>query len=85
MEVTMLRADVQEDCKATMTWFLNGLQFDIAEWLELQPYMEIGGDGWQGSEDWVETQKEGSTTMNELHILDSTFQAELAQERFYWS
>ena len=42
MEVTMLRVDVQEDCKATMARFLNGLKLEIAKRLELQLYVEIG-------------------------------------------
>ena len=42
MEVTMLRANVQEDCEATIARFLNRLRSDIAERLELQPYVETG-------------------------------------------
>ena len=42
MEVTMLRADVQEDHETTMARFLNRLRPYKAETLELQPYVEIG-------------------------------------------
>ncbi|XP_071920674.1 uncharacterized protein [Coffea arabica] len=41
MEISMLRADIQEDREATMARFLNGLRVEIADQLELQYYMEI--------------------------------------------
>ncbi|XP_016679237.1 uncharacterized protein [Gossypium hirsutum] len=41
MEITMIRADVQEDREATMARFLVGLNRDIANVMELQHYIEI--------------------------------------------
>ncbi|XP_027170630.1 uncharacterized protein LOC113770389 [Coffea eugenioides] len=41
MEISMLRADIQEDREATMARFLNGLRVEIADQLELQYYVEI--------------------------------------------
>ncbi|KAJ4715131.1 Retrovirus-related Pol polyprotein from transposon 17.6 [Melia azedarach] len=40
MEVAMIRANVEEDIEATMTRFLNGLNKEISNVVELQPYME---------------------------------------------
>lgn len=37
----MIRADVEEDRKATMARFLAGLNCEIANIVELQHYMEI--------------------------------------------
>ena len=41
MEVAMIRANVQEDREATMARFLNGLNRDIANIVELQHYVEL--------------------------------------------
>ena len=41
MEIAMIRANVEEDKKATMARFLNGLNLDIANMVELQHYMEL--------------------------------------------
>ncbi|KAK0591963.1 hypothetical protein LWI29_010878 [Acer saccharum] len=41
MEVTMIRANVKENRKATMARFLNGLNRDIANVVELQHYVEL--------------------------------------------
>jgi hypothetical protein len=41
MEVAMIRANVEEDREATMARFLNGLNRDIANVIELQHYVEI--------------------------------------------
>ncbi|XP_071926127.1 uncharacterized protein [Coffea arabica] len=41
MEISMLRADIQENREATMARFLNGLRAEIADQLELQYYVEI--------------------------------------------
>ncbi|XP_071906059.1 uncharacterized protein [Coffea arabica] len=41
MEISMLRADIQEDREATMARFLSGLRVEIADQLELQYYVEI--------------------------------------------
>ena len=41
MEITMIRANV-EDKEATMARFLNGLNWEIIEKVELQHYVEIG-------------------------------------------
>ncbi|XP_071939171.1 uncharacterized protein [Coffea arabica] len=41
MEISMLRADIQEDREATMARFLSGLRAEITDQLELQYYVEI--------------------------------------------
>ena len=41
MEVAMIRANVEEDREATMARFLNGLNRDIANVVELQHYVEL--------------------------------------------
>ena len=41
MEIAMIRANVEEDREATMARFLNGLNRDIANVVELQHYMEF--------------------------------------------
>ena len=37
----MIRANVEEDREATMARFLNGLNLEIADKVELQHYVEI--------------------------------------------
>jgi hypothetical protein len=37
----MIRANVNEDEKVTMSWFLNGLNRDIANVVELQSYVDL--------------------------------------------
>ena len=41
MEIAMIRADVEENREATMARFLNGLNQEIANIVELQHYVEI--------------------------------------------
>ena len=41
MEITMIRANVEEDREAIATRFLNGLNWEIPDKLELQHYGEI--------------------------------------------
>ncbi len=41
MEIAMMRVRVEEDPEATMTKFLNGLNYEIANMVELQPYHDI--------------------------------------------
>jgi hypothetical protein len=41
MEITMIQANVEEDREATMAKFLNGLNRDIANMVEMQHYMEL--------------------------------------------
>jgi hypothetical protein len=41
MEISLIRANVEEDREATMARFLNGLNRDIANVVELQHYMEL--------------------------------------------
>ena len=41
MEIAMIRADVEENREATMARFLNGLNRDIANVVELQHYVEL--------------------------------------------
>jgi hypothetical protein len=41
MEIAMIRANMVEDIKATMARFLNGLNSDITNVVELKLYMEL--------------------------------------------
>jgi len=41
MEIAMIQANVEEDREATMARFLNGLNRDIANVVELQHYVEL--------------------------------------------
>ena len=41
MKIAMIRANVEEDREATMARFLNGLNRDIANVVELQHYVEL--------------------------------------------
>ena len=41
IEITMIRANVEEDREATMARFLQGLNRDIANVVELQHYVEL--------------------------------------------
>ena len=41
MEIALIRANVEEDREATMARFLNGLNWDIANVVELQHYVEL--------------------------------------------
>ncbi|KAI9154064.1 hypothetical protein LWI28_020487 [Acer negundo] len=41
MKIAMIRADIEEDREATMARFLNGLNRDIANVVELQHYVEL--------------------------------------------
>ena len=41
MEIAMISANVVEDREATMARFLNGLNRDIANVVELQHYVEL--------------------------------------------
>ena len=41
MEIAMIRTNAEEDREATMARFLNGLNRDIANVVELQHYVEL--------------------------------------------
>jgi len=41
MEVTMIRAKIQEDNEVNMTRFLSGLNSDIRDIVELQEYIKM--------------------------------------------
>ena len=41
MEIAMIKANVEEDREATMVRFLNGLNREIANVVELQHYVEL--------------------------------------------
>ena len=41
MEIAMIRANVEEDREATIARFLNGLNQDIVNVVELQHYIEL--------------------------------------------
>ncbi|KAJ9536652.1 hypothetical protein OSB04_un000201 [Centaurea solstitialis] len=62
MEVTMIRANIDEDREATMARFLHGLNFEIRDRVEMYHYVEIEdmGGGSRNS-----TWKSGSTKKNE--------------------
>jgi hypothetical protein len=54
MEIAMIQANVVEDRESTMARFLNGLNRDIANMVELQHYVEL--------EDMVHGYEGGETT-----------------------
>ena len=41
MEIAMIRTNVEKDREATIARFLNGLNWDIANVMELQHYVEL--------------------------------------------
>ena len=41
MDIAMIWVNVEEDCETTMVRFLNGLNHDIANIVELQHYVEL--------------------------------------------
>ena len=41
MEIALIRANIEEDREATMVRFLNGLNRDIVNVVELQHYVEL--------------------------------------------
>jgi len=41
MKLFMIRANVEEDRKATMARFINGINHDIAHIMELHHYVEL--------------------------------------------
>ena len=41
MEISLIQVNIEEDRKATMARFLNGLNRDIANVVELQHYVEL--------------------------------------------
>ena len=41
MEMTLVRANIDEEIKDTMVHFLNGLNPDIRDVVELQEYVEL--------------------------------------------
>jgi hypothetical protein len=41
MDITMIQANVEKDRKATMARFLNGLNLDITNMVELKRYIEM--------------------------------------------
>jgi len=41
MEVALIRANINEECEATMAKFLHGLNSDIRDVVELQNYVEL--------------------------------------------
>uniref|UniRef100_A0A2N9FXY3 Reverse transcriptase domain-containing protein n=1 Tax=Fagus sylvatica TaxID=28930 RepID=A0A2N9FXY3_FAGSY len=47
MEIALIRANVEEDREATMARFLNGLNRDIANVVELQHYVELEDMRWK--------------------------------------
>ena len=59
----MIRANVVEDREATMARFLNGLNRDIANVVELQHYVGARGHGSHGYEGG-ETISEGTCSAN---------------------
>ena len=41
MEMAMIRANIEEDCEATMEWFLHGLNWEIHEIVELHHCVDL--------------------------------------------
>ena len=41
MEIVMIKANMENDRKATMAWFLNGLNYEIVNMFKLQHCVEI--------------------------------------------
>jgi hypothetical protein len=41
IEIAMIKANMVEDREATIAWFFNGLNREIANVMELQHYMEL--------------------------------------------
>lgn len=41
IEIAMVQANVEDDIEATMARFLDGLNWDVANAVELQHYMEL--------------------------------------------
>ena len=41
MKIAMIQTNVEEDKEAIMEWFLNGLNRDIVNVVELQHYVEL--------------------------------------------
>nr|XP_027062888.1 uncharacterized protein LOC113689295 [Coffea arabica] len=64
MEISMLRADIQEDREATMARFLSGLRAEIADQLELQYYVEIDDMVDKAIKIEQRLKRRGSTTRN---------------------
>ena len=54
MEMTLVRTNIEEETKDTMTHFLSGLNPDIRDVVELQEYVEL--DDFLHKEVWVEQQ-----------------------------
>jgi hypothetical protein len=61
MEITMIRANVIKDREATMTRFLNGLNRDIANVVELQHCVELKDMVYMATKVEMQIKKRGST------------------------
>jgi hypothetical protein len=61
MEITMIRANVIKDREATMTRFLNGLNRDIANVVELQHCVELEDMVYMATKVEMQIKKRGST------------------------
>ena len=61
----MIRANVIEDREATMARFLNGLNRDIVNVVELQHFYGIGGHGPYGNEGGEANKEKGQYTFSD--------------------
>jgi hypothetical protein len=61
MEITMIRANVIKDREATMTRFLNGLNRDIANVVELQHCVELEDMVYMATKVEMQIKRRGST------------------------
>ena len=68
IEIAMIRANVEEDREATMARFLNGLNQDIANMVELQHYI-VGGHGAHGNKGGMTAQKERNSVISKSGLL----------------
>jgi hypothetical protein len=61
MEITMIRANVIKDREATMTRFLNGLNRNIANVVELQHCVELEDMVYMATKVEMQIKRRGST------------------------
>ena len=61
MEITMIRANVIKDRETTMTRFLNGLNRDIANVVELQHCVELEDMVYMATKVEMQIKRRGST------------------------
>ena len=68
MEIAMIRANVDEDREATMARFLLGLNWEIANLVELQHYMELEDMVHMAIKIENQLKRRGSSTRQNLNL-----------------